>query len=281
MLYQKNTGSDSFGNSIRYYISRGFPQPHLHTSAELLVIDQGEVALTINGRSEILAPGQCALVLPNQLHSFSCTEGSRFWVHVFSQNNAPMFYGILGARTSRRARFVCGSAALDYYRAVCLIMPAFNEAKKGSFPSPSEGKLPQIKLKSALYAVLADFLAQAELIDRSAAEDSLFSRIMIYIIEHSREDITLNSVAAAFGYEPHYLCRYMKSVTDVGFRWLVNRCRIDDARQLLETTALPITEISLVSGYGCLRTFNRVFRQLEGVTPQEYRQRLSSDAGAE
>ena len=133
------------------------------------------------------------------------------------------------------------------------------------------GQLSPMKLKSALYAILAEYLAHAELVERERAEDSLFVQLMAHITEHCTEDITLSSVAAAFGYEPHYLSRYMRRIADTGFRQLVNRCRIDMARHLLESTAMDVTEIALASGYGCMRTFHRVFREMVGCTPGEYR----------
>jgi YesN/AraC family two-component response regulator len=38
----------------------------------------------------------------------------------------------------------------------------------------------------------------------------------------------------------------------------------------LETTNLSVNEISAKVGYGNIRTFNRVFKDLEGVSPKKY-----------
>ena len=270
MLYQNITGADALGNDIRCYHNMGFPSPHMHRSAELLFVQHGRVRLTVNGREEILADGDCALVLPYQLHSFEVEGETLLWVHVFEQRGAPMFFSALGTRRPAASRFCADAAALRYYRAACLICPESLEAK-ACVPSDAMGKLSPMKLKSALYAVLSDYLSGAELIEGEKAEDSLYSRIMMYITEHFAEDITLSSVAAEFGYEPHYLSRYMAKITDIHFRRLVNRCRIDHARHLLESTSADVTEIALASGYGCMRTFHRVFREIVGMSPGEYR----------
>ncbi len=284
IIYQNQADSDLLGNSIRWYNGVGFPFGHLHASAELIVVDTGEVQLNVNGKTEVLLPGQCALILPHRLHSFTCSPDAFYWVHVFSAGNAPSFFGALGSRNADRAAFACSTAALDYYRSRCLITnPDFTPEhhRNTSSYSAAHGNLTPLAVKSALYAVLTDYLSVTELSTRTGSSDTLFGQIMLYITEHCREDITLASVAGAVGYETHYLCRYMKKITDIPFRTIVNRCRIDIACQLLETTDLPVTEIALRSGYSSMCTFNRVFRMMEGVSPRLYRQNLlSANAGA-
>ena len=42
-------------------------------------------------------------------------------------------------------------------------------------------------------------------------------------------------------------------------------------RTLLANSALSITEVALNAGFGSLATFNRVFKQAEGMPPSQYR----------
>jgi len=86
--------------------------------------------------------------------------------------------------------------------------------------------------------------------------------------------VTESTAAAHFGYEPHYFSRCLRQVSPLTFRGLINRCRIDIAREMLENSSAGITEIALACGYNSQRTFNRVFLQLEGCTPQNYRARF-------
>jgi AraC-like DNA-binding protein len=58
---------------------------------------------------------------------------------------------------------------------------------------------------------------------------------------------------------------------------LVNRYRVEEAKLRLageETT--PITTIAFEVGFSSIPSFNRVFRQLSGVSPSEYRNRQQS-----
>jgi two-component system response regulator YesN len=52
--------------------------------------------------------------------------------------------------------------------------------------------------------------------------------------------------------------------------------RIGKATELLETTELKVLEISEKVGFDNAKHFNRVFKNMLGVTPMEYRQNNSN-----
>lgn len=66
------------------------------------------------------------------------------------------------------------------------------------------------------------------------------------------------SFKAAFGLPPH--------------RYLLTR-RIERATALLRDTDLPITEVAIQTGWESLGTFGRVFRDITGESPTEFRNR--------
>ncbi len=54
--------------------------------------------------------------------------------------------------------------------------------------------------------------------------------------------------------------------------------RLQFAKQLLDQTALPITEVALASGFSSVRRFNHVMQQVYGRSPRELRQGKSKSA---
>ena len=56
------------------------------------------------------------------------------------------------------------------------------------------------------------------------------------------------------------------------FRVLDAECRYDIARQLLEHSALAITEIAATLGYAEASVFTRAFRRWSGTTPTRWRE---------
>ena len=98
-----------------------------------------------------------------------------------------------------------------------------------------------------------------------------FLDIYAYITQHCNEKMTLEDVAARSGYSKYHFSRMFKEYTGMSFYDFYLRQRMLLCRQLLSELSLPITEVASRAGFGSLATFNRVFKQYEGVTPTQYR----------
>ena len=51
----------------------------------------------------------------------------------------------------------------------------------------------------------------------------------------------------------------------------VNPCNIALCKELLAGTKMPVTQVALQCGFNSIATFNRVFRDVRGCTPTQYR----------
>ncbi len=95
-----------------------------------------------------------------------------------------------------------------------------------------------------------------------------------YIEEHLAEDISLPALAEIAGLSPFHFARAFKQSFGVPpHRYLVSR-RIEKAKNLLATPALPVTQIGLDLGFGEASSFTTAFRKHAGLTPTEYRRSL-------
>jgi LacI family transcriptional regulator len=54
----------------------------------------------------------------------------------------------------------------------------------------------------------------------------------------------------------------------------ITRCRLERAKRLLLETDLPSYRVAAAAGFGTVKTFNRVFRRTNGVSPTRFRQKL-------
>jgi AraC family transcriptional regulator len=98
-------------------------------------------------------------------------------------------------------------------------------------------------------------------------------RLLDYIDEHLGEDLRLEALAAEVNLSPLYLVRAFRSATGQSPHQYVVARRIQQARELLTSTALPIAEISLVTGFSSQSHLTNWFRRLVGVSPAAYRKR--------
>ena len=98
-----------------------------------------------------------------------------------------------------------------------------------------------------------------------------FMSVCSYIDEHCTEDLTLESVADRAGFSKFHFSRLFKQFTNISFYKYLNQKRIETAEKLLVSPDLSITEVSLSSGFSSMSSFIRMFKQIKGCTPTEYR----------
>ena len=96
-------------------------------------------------------------------------------------------------------------------------------------------------------------------------------KIMNYMHEHYREDITLSSIAEEVFLNPAYISRLIKEKTGKNYIDIVMEMRIDRAVELLENTSTYVYEIAKEVGYDNLKYFYKVFRKVKGKSPGDYR----------
>ena len=96
-------------------------------------------------------------------------------------------------------------------------------------------------------------------------------KLMHYIQQNFREEITLNQAASVAGLQVHSFCRFFKTLTNRTFSDFLNEVRIGFACKLLHQSDLPVTQIALESGYTNISYFNRCFKKINNLSPKNYR----------
>ncbi len=110
----------------------------------------------------------------------------------------------------------------------------------------------------------------------SSSDTERMSLIQNYVMEHFREKVSLNSVAAIAHMKPTSFSRYFKSRANKTFTDFLSEIRISHACKLLRETNAPVVEVCYQSGFNTLSNFNKQFRYLNGRTPRQYREEYES-----
>lgn len=87
-------------------------------------------------------------------------------------------------------------------------------------------------------------------------------------------NLGLESVAEEFTVSANYLSRFFKQETGCSFIQYVTMLRMDRARELLVNTDKQIKDIVADIGYIDVANFVRKFKNYEGITPGQYRERM-------
>ena len=108
----------------------------------------------------------------------------------------------------------------------------------------------------------------------SSREQTRIKQIYDFIAREFHRPIRIAEVAALARQSDAAFCRYFKKVSKLTFTEFLNQYRINHAKKLLISDK-NVTETCYACGFESLSYFNRVFRQITGENPSEYRKRTS------
>lgn len=95
--------------------------------------------------------------------------------------------------------------------------------------------------------------------------------VFAYIEAHYKEAISLKVLADIAHFSPTYLSRMFHQETGGTLCSYINKKRIENAKRLLLQTEQSIQEIAIDCGFINISHFNRVFKNLVGKSPMEYK----------
>lgn len=92
-----------------------------------------------------------------------------------------------------------------------------------------------------------------------------------FIDERYSESISLDDVARYTHVNKSYLSELFTKRLGVSFTRYKNGIRIHHAKSMIRLGSMSMTEVALASGFENLSRFSKVFKQIEGITPMQYR----------
>jgi AraC family transcriptional regulator len=118
-----------------------------------------------------------------------------------------------------------------------------------------------------------------------AASRAMRSHLVEHVVEEMRErfrePLTLEELAGMAILSPYHFHRVFRDVTGVPPGRFLAAVRMEEAKRLVLTTPLRITDICLDVGYASFGTFTTQFKQLVGLNPRQLRRLADRHAGDE
>ncbi len=94
-----------------------------------------------------------------------------------------------------------------------------------------------------------------------------------YVATYYNQKISLASAAAYLHFNPSYLSKLFCLEVGESFTKHLMKVRIAKAKEILKNPSLRIYEVGDRVGYSDIKYFTKIFKELEGLTPGEYRER--------
>lgn len=235
------------------------PIPHMHKELELVYVFDGEcVAVADRGRYTI-SKGDIYLAFPNQVHYYEQCKNGDYLVLIFSYDVIPYL-----SKTVREN------------------IPESNLIKlsKDDIAHRHCESLKQL-LKTDRYTemcgytnlLLGGIIPQMELKSHTVSDSSSLRCILNYCSENYMNNPTLDDASQTLHLSKYHISHLLNGRLNLSFTDYLNSLRIDAACDALAETEKRIADISEDVGFGTIRSFNRTFKGIMGIAPQEYRKK--------
>ena len=275
-LHEKDLFSESFPFRLAMNSVDNFEYPcHWHNAVEIVYALEGAYEVDVNGHNLNMGQYDILIIAGGDLHSLSTygKQGKR----AFFQFDLSRVEGFGNANLVKsflnRTRLITGMEDRELHESLelqlKLILDAFDK-KEFAYELYINGRLLDILvLLSRSLIIRPDSKGTCSKSKVYGLEK--INRALQYIEENYCNDITLKDVSNAAGFSEFHFSRLFKEITEKNFNKYLNEFRIKKAEKLISEHNMTITEAAHISGFNSLVTFNRLFRELKGCSPSQYK----------
>ncbi|AMO25052.1 helix-turn-helix domain-containing protein [Ramlibacter solisilvae] len=160
---------------------------------------------------------------------------------------------------------MAGSGAAWHLLALALI---------ARFASPEEAM--QVARVNLLATQDVSALAYSSLTRGSRAEDPVVARCQVWAADHYGLENPVSQLVSLSGLPERTFKRRFTEATGMAPLEYIHMLRLEEAKQLLESTELPVEAVAVEVGYQDASFFSRLFRRKVALTPAHYRRRFGA-----
>lgn len=256
MKYQKENFNGIYDFRCRFH--NGFlMESHIHEYSEILYCQKGNGDILINGKKVHLQDNEFVFIPPNYIHQYNLLDVNVICA-VFSNDFIPLFFKLTKGRKLAVEKFKS-----DELKNIFEALPKINKDSGA--------------LIMAYLNLICNKVIEYGTFEKSTLSDGiLYQKVISYVSENFKQDISLKKIADTFGYNKKYLSGALHSLTGMHFTDFLAMYRVECAKKLLtQNTKISVTEISEKCGFMSVNTFNRKFKKLTSMTPTHYKKLYS------
>lgn len=231
---------------------------HVHREIEIVIVTEGVLSMGIAGQEYAVPAGSAIFVEPYAPHSYDSPQTNKCILIEFTHNIYQPFYDWVK----------------QYYteKRVVQIPPEYTQSLMSALSDAYEHwniTIEPIHAQAILAPLCYIFTRNCIWTVNEHKCNDLFLDALDIISSNPIKEITRSYVADKLGVTPETLSRKFKESSNLSFVNYVQHFRINQAITCLAKGYL-IADAAEEAGFGDIRNFNRVFKEIMGCTPSEY-----------
>ena len=231
---------------------------HIHHFAELVLVLDGKLTVSVNGKTETAEKNQFIFLFPFQKHEYTSDEINYFLICTFPMSLLLDFSAKASGKVGAKTVFNASDLTVELFKQKFIDQE--NTTVYG--------------VHACIQAMLDDFTSQIQLIE-SDTDSCAMDKLTRYISQNYKSPLPLHDVAQSLGYSANYLSHCIFKTLGMNYRSFLGSTRAEYARLMLSTTDMSVLEIAMECGYPNLRSMQRHFKDFMGVSPSDYRKQIS------
>ncbi len=224
---------------------------HWHIEHELVFCDYGIAKISVGSEQYTLEKGHCLFVASGMIHNINTITESVVSVIKIEQELIDDTFGGLVP--------VCPLIETDLP-----LDDVFNRLHSEIIGNKRFGS---VVCDCTILETLSLLFRNCPMTERSMASTGEKYKALLSLIDQRFADITFDDAAEFMCYSKPYFSRYFSIMTGMTFSSYLNIIRVSEAVVMLKEGRLTVSEIAHASGFGTIRHFNRVFKELTGYSP--------------
>ena len=248
----------------------------------LYYVTEGAARILLPTGIQELKPDHLYLVPSFTTHSYLCdTHFAHYYLHIYEDHQSES--SIL-EDFSFPTEIPAGDLELPLIKRLCGINPPMQLPQsdptsydnnptliKNIIKNKQRTFCDKVESRGIVYQLMARFLKDAQ--PKAEINDDRIQKVLSYIRKNIYKTIDIDSLAAISCLsKDHFIRLFRKEVNNTPLQY-INQKKIEKAQLILITDSMPIKNISYLLAYEDHSYFNRLFKKLTGVTPQQYRDR--------
>ena len=275
------TKDDPFSTYHIKNAGRSFQIPvHWHDELEIIYVKSGFLTVSISGESYIGKPGDAFVVSPGNLHLMGSDTGTvDYYTFLFPLKNlsfrADDLFEEKLLEPLNSGHLMINPRINDTAKELCEQLIEVYESKN----QESESQLTaQIKTKIILLQFILEMWKKGFIIENDTNGRNTVEKEMVsYIQQNYTGKISLKEFGEQFHLSEKYISRYFKEHFHITLSQYVTYLRLEHAKQLLQDTDIPVTEVAMQSGYQNVSYFIRSFKKTYEISPLKYRNNMLAE----